>query len=60
MKKLLKHIIYIGLVTLPITFTGCSEENREIPAHKEEYKTETPVSTVDTEMNQTIDSYLDD
>ena len=58
MKKLLKHIVYIGLVTLPITFTGCSEENREIPAQKEEDKTETPVSTVDTEMNQTIDSYL--
>ena len=58
MKKLLKHIIYICLVTLPITFTGCSEENREIPAQKEEDKTETPVSTADTEMNQTIDSYL--
>ena len=62
MKKLFKHIVYFILVTLPITFTGCSEENREIPEYKEEDKVESPVdkpvATVDTEMNQAIDAYL--
>lgn len=62
MKKLFKHIVYFILVTLPITFTGCSEENQEIPEYKEEDKVESPVdkpvATVDTEMNQTIDAYL--
>ena len=58
MNKLFKHIVYLVLVTLPITFTGCSEEDQDIPVQKEEDKVETPVSTTDTEMNQTIDSYL--
>lgn len=62
MKKLLKHIVYLGLVTLPIIFIGCSEENRDIPEQKEDSKvespSETPVATADIEMNETIDSYL--
>ena len=62
MKKLFKHIVYFILVTLPITFTGCSEENQKIPEYKEEDKVESPVdkpvATVDTEMNQAIDAYL--
>ena len=58
MKKLLKHIVYLGLITLPITFSGCSEENRDIPEQKEEEKVESSVATADIEMNETIDSYL--
>lgn len=62
MIKLFKPIVYLALVTFPITFSGCSEENREIPEQKEEVKVdspvETPVVTADTEMNETIDAYL--